>query len=124
MSLKAAVPVDATFPETMDLDTARVELEALVRAKYPTATFTWGRDPNECRLWLLRARIPVEDDLELSDIIAERETDFLVDYGLYMITMLLPDWPPKPNGSLGPAWEPVYKAVRERQAAERAASQR
>lgn len=89
-------------PGTMNLETARAELEALVRAKYPTATFIWGRHPEPGQwptTWVASAHIPAGEDVELSAALAGRETDILIEHGISTSVVLLPDWPPRPKAA-------------------------
>jgi hypothetical protein len=65
------------------------ELEAVVRARYPDAGFHLGRGP-EPGTWLLWTRIPVEDDLELEEKLAERSTDLLVEHGIAISVVAVP----------------------------------
>ncbi|MBI3970375.1 MAG: hypothetical protein HY332_03720 [Chloroflexi bacterium] len=65
------------------------QLTAMVRARYPDAEFRFGPG-HEPSAWLIWARIPVEDDLELEHSLAERSTDFLVEHGVAISVIIVP----------------------------------
>ncbi len=68
------------------------ELKALVRARHPDAGFQLGPGP-EPGTWLLWARVPVEDDPELEEALAERSTDYLVEHGVAISVVTVPSPP-------------------------------
>lgn len=71
----------AMKPLSPRIETAIAELEKLISDRYPEATYEIlnGTDPNG--VWLL-AEVDVEDLLDVSDVIAERELELQVDEGL------------------------------------------
>ena len=60
---------------------AVAELEGLISAHYPDATYEVleGSDPNG--VWIM-AEVDVEDLLDVADVVAERELELQVDEGL------------------------------------------
>jgi hypothetical protein len=63
--------------------------KALVHERHPTAAFRFGPGP-ESGTWLLWAHLPVKDDLDLEQTLAEHSTDLLVDQGVALSVITVP----------------------------------
>jgi hypothetical protein len=90
---------DELMPELIapDLDDPRIqaaleELQAMILAKFPAATFDAYLGPDSDGIWLA-ATVDVDDLDEVTDVVFPRIVDMQVDEGLPV--NVVGDWPPE-----------------------------
>jgi hypothetical protein len=71
------------------------ELISLVQASHPAALFLVPNYWPDEQLWLIDAFFDQGEDFTLQERLSERETDILLDHGLWFCVLLLPlaDYP-------------------------------
>ncbi len=72
------------------MDQAVAEMKALVRTRFPTATFRLDRSDEDPTLVHLTAIVDIDDPDEVTDLVIDRMRELLVEEGLPLVVIPIP----------------------------------